>query len=174
MGEPAKAAEGRRGEEGAARGEAGGSQLCGAALEHGVEEWETAYRSLVLAPKLLVDAVLPGMRERGWGRIVNVGSQTTIEPNPALNLSNAHRMATVGYFKTLAREVAADGITVNTIATGRIATQRLAELSGLTLEEIEERAGEEIPAGRLGRPEEFGDLVAFVASLLVLPLTHFA
>jgi 3-oxoacyl-[acyl-carrier protein] reductase len=113
---------------------------------------------------VLVDAVLPGMRERKWGRIVNVGSQTTLEPNPALNLSNAHRMATVGYFKTLAGEVAGDGITVNTIATGRIATQRLAELSGLSLEEIEERAREEIPAGRLGRPEEYGDLVAFVAS----------
>lgn len=141
-----------------------GGPPAGGALAHGVEEWEAAYRSLVLAPKLLVDAVLPGMRERKWGRIVNVGSQTTIEPNPALNLSNAHRMATVGFFKTLAGEVAADGITVNTIATGRIATQRLAELSGLSLEEIEERASEEIPAGRLGRPEEFGDLVAFIAS----------
>jgi 3-oxoacyl-[acyl-carrier protein] reductase len=136
----------------------------GGALAHGVEDWEAAYRTLVLAPKVLVDAVIPGMRERKWGRIVNVGSQTTLEPNPALNLSNAHRMATVGYFKTLATEVAGDGITVNTIATGRIATQRLSELSGLSLDEIEERAREEIPAGRLGRPEEYGDLVAFVAS----------
>ena len=141
-----------------------GGPPAGGALAHGIDEWQAAYRSLVLAPKVLVDAVLPGMRERKWGRIVNVGSQTTLEPNPALNLSNAHRMATVGYFKTLAGEVAADGVTVNTIATGRIATQRLAELSGLSLEEIEERAREEIPAARLGRPEEYGDLVAFVAS----------
>ncbi len=136
----------------------------GGALDHGVGEWETAYRSLVLAPKVLVDAVIPGMRERGWGRIVNVGSQTTLEPNPGLNLSNAHRMATVGYFKTLAGEVAGDGVTVNTVATGRIATQRLAELSGLPLEEVEEHARGQIPAGRLGRPEEYGDLVAFICS----------
>jgi len=136
----------------------------GGAVAHGIEEWEAAYRSLVLAPKVLVDEVLPGMRERGWGRIVNVGSQTTLEPNPALNLSNAHRMATAGFFKTLATEVAPDGVTVNTVATGRIATQRLAELAGTSLEEVEERAGAEVPAGRLGRPEEYGDLVAFIAS----------
>ena len=136
----------------------------GGALDHGIEEWEAAYRTLVLAPKVLVDAVMPGMRERGWGRVVNVGSQTTIEPNPALNLSNVHRLATAGYFKTLAGEVARDGVTVNTIATGRIATERLSELSGLSLEEIEERAGDEVPAGRLGRAEEYGDLVAFVCS----------
>jgi 3-oxoacyl-[acyl-carrier protein] reductase len=136
----------------------------GGALDHGVEEWEEAYRTLVLAPKVLIDEVMPGMRERGWGRVVNVGSQTTIEPNPALNLSNVHRMATAGYFKTLAGEVARDGVTVNTVATGRIATERLSELSGLSLDEIEERAGEEVPAGRLGRPQEFGDLVAFICS----------
>jgi 3-oxoacyl-[acyl-carrier protein] reductase len=136
----------------------------GGALDHGVEEWESAYRTLVLAPKVLVDGVMPGMRERGWGRIVNVGSQTTIEPSPALNLSNVHRLATLGYFKTLASEVARDGVTVNTIATGRIATERLEELSGLSLDQIEEGAREEVPAGRLGRPEEYGDLVAFVCS----------
>jgi 3-oxoacyl-[acyl-carrier protein] reductase len=136
----------------------------GGALAHGLEEWERAYRGLVLAPRVLIKAVLPGMRERGWGRIVNVGSQTTIEPNPALALSNSHRMATVGFFKTLAREVAGDGVTVNTVATGRIATQRLAELAGTSLEEVEERARGEIPAGRLGRPEEYGDLVTFICS----------
>jgi 3-oxoacyl-[acyl-carrier protein] reductase len=136
----------------------------GGALEHEIEEWERAYRSLVLAPKVLVDGVIPGMRERRWGRIVNVGSSTTLEPNPALALSNSHRMATVGFFKTLAGEVAGDGVTVNTVATGRIATQRLAELSGRTLEEIEEMAREQVPAGRLGRPEEYGDLVAFICS----------
>ena len=67
------------------------------------------------------------MRERGWGRIVNVGSSSTREPIPGLNLSNAHRMAAVGFLKTLSREVAADGITVNTVATGRFATERLAD-----------------------------------------------
>lgn len=135
----------------------------GGALDHGFEEWEDAYRSLVLAPRILAGAVIPGMRGEGWGRIVNVGSTTTIEANPALNLSNSHRMATVGFFKTLAREVAGDGITVNTVATGRFATNRLAELGG-SMEAVEAAAREEVPAGRLGTVEEYGDLVAFLCS----------
>jgi 3-oxoacyl-[acyl-carrier protein] reductase len=140
----------------------GGPPL-GGALDNSLDEWEEAYRSLVLAPRVLIEAVLPGMRERGWGRIVNVGSTSVREPIPGLALSNAHRMAAVGLLKTLASEVARDGITVNTIATGRIATERLADPSG-SLEPAQERAREEIPAGRLGTPEEYGDLVAFLAS----------
>lgn len=135
----------------------------GGALDHGLPEWEEAYRSLVLSVRVLAGAVVPGMRERGWGRIVNVGSTTTIEPNPYLNLSNSHRMATVGFLKTLAREVAADGITVNTVATGRFATDRMAELYG-SAEQVEEAARQEVPAGRLGTVEEYGDLVAFLCS----------
>jgi 3-oxoacyl-[acyl-carrier protein] reductase len=135
----------------------------GSSLEHDVEEWERAYRSLVLAPRVLAEAVVPGMRERGWGRIVNVGSTSTIEPIPGLNLSNSHRMAAVGFLKTLANEVAADGITVNTVATGRFATERLADAGG-SLEQAEEAARTEIPAARLGQPEEYGDLVAFLCS----------
>lgn len=140
-----------------------GGPPAGGALDHDLEEWERAYRSLVLAPRILTGAVVPGMRERGWGRIVNVGSTTTIEINPALNLSNAHRMATVGFLKTLAREVARDGITVNTVATGRFGTDRMAELGG-SIEQVEAAAREEVPAGRLGSVEEYGDLVAFLCS----------
>jgi 3-oxoacyl-[acyl-carrier protein] reductase len=135
----------------------------GGALEHDLETWEQAYRYLVLAPKVLADAVVPGMRERGWGRIVNVGSSSTREPIPGLNLSNAHRMAAIGFLKTLAREVAPDGITVNTVATGRFATERLADASG-SLDGAEETAKSQVPAGRLGLPEEYGDLVAFLCS----------
>lgn len=135
----------------------------GGALDHGFEEWEEAYRSLVLAPRILAGAVVPGMRGEGWGRIVNVGSTTTIEVNPALGLSNAHRLATIGFLKTLAREVAGDGITVNTVATGRFATDRMAELGG-SMEQVEAAAREEVPAGRLGTVEEYGDLVAFLCS----------
>jgi 3-oxoacyl-[acyl-carrier protein] reductase len=141
----------------------GGPPL-GGALDHELEDWERAYRSLVLAPRILAGAVVPGMRERGWGRIVNVDSISTREPIAGLNLSNAHRMAAVGFFKTLAREVAGDGITVNTVATGRFATDRLKEMGGGSLEHAEEAARTEVPAGRLGQPEEYGDLVAFLCS----------
>jgi 3-oxoacyl-[acyl-carrier protein] reductase len=140
----------------------GGPSL-GGSLFHGVDEWERAYRSLVLAPRELAGAVVPGMRERGWGRIVNVGSSSTREPIPGLNLSNAHRMAAVGFLKTLATEVAADGVTVNTVATGRFATERLASNYG-SMEAAEAAARDQVPAARLGRPEEYGDLVAFLCS----------
>ncbi len=135
----------------------------GGAFDHDLADWEAAYRSLVLAPRVLAGAVVPGMRERGWGRIVNVGSSSTREPIPGLNLSNSHRMAAVGFLKTLSREVAADGITVNTVATGRFATERLADASG-SLDAAEAVAKQEIPAARLGQPEEYGDLVAFLCS----------
>jgi len=140
----------------------GGPPL-GGTLDHPREDWDAAYRALVLAPRTLIDAVLPRMRERRWGRIVNVGSSSMREPIPGLALSNAHRMAAIGLFKTLASEVAGDGITVNTVATGRFATQRLADSSG-SLERAEERARIDVPAGRLGTPEEYGDLVAFLCS----------
>jgi 3-oxoacyl-[acyl-carrier protein] reductase len=135
----------------------------GGPLDNSREEWDAAYRSLVLAPRVLIEAVLPGMRERRWGRIVNVGSTTVREPSPGLVLSTAHRMAAVGLLKALATEVAGDGITVNTVATGRFATERTAELSG-SLEAAEERARNQVPARRLGTPEEYGDLVAFLCS----------
>jgi 3-oxoacyl-[acyl-carrier protein] reductase len=140
----------------------GGPPL-GGALDNSREEWEAAYRSLVLAPRVLIGAVLPKMSDAGWGRIVSVSSSSVREPIPHLALSNAHRLATVGFLKTLASEVAGDGITVNTVATGRFATDRLASNWG-SWEEMERHAPEGVPAGRLGSPEEYGDLVAFLCS----------
>jgi 3-oxoacyl-[acyl-carrier protein] reductase len=135
----------------------------GGALDNSIEEWEATHRSLLLAPRALIAAALPAMRERGYGRIVNVGSSTTREPIPSLNLSNSYRLAAVGFFKTLAREVAADGVTVNTVGTGRFATDRLASNWG-GWEEMMEGAAKDVPAGRLGNPDEYGDLVAFICS----------
>jgi 3-oxoacyl-[acyl-carrier protein] reductase len=135
----------------------------GDALDNPLSEWEEAYRSLVLAPRALIEAVLPGMRERGWGRIVNVGSTSVREPIPGLGLSNVHRAAAVGFLRTLAREIASEGITANTVATGRFDTDRQFE-GGASREEVEARAREEVPAGRLGTPQEYGDLVAFLCS----------
>lgn len=140
----------------------GGPPL-GEALEADLDAWRDAYEHLVLAPRVLIEAVLPGMRERRWGRIVNVGSSSTEEPIPGLALSNSHRRATVGFLKTLAREVADEGITVNDVATGRFATDRLAANWG-GREQMEEHAVEGIPAGRLGDPAEYGDLVTFLSS----------
>jgi 3-oxoacyl-[acyl-carrier protein] reductase len=147
----------------------GGPPL-GGALDNPMEEWERAYRSLVLAPRVLAEAAVPGMRERRWGRIVNISSSSVREPIPHLTLSNAHRMAAVGFFKTLASEVAGDGITVNTVATGRFATDRLASNWG-SWEEMERGAAEGVPAGRLGQPDEYGDVVAFLCSQRAAYLT---
>jgi 3-oxoacyl-[acyl-carrier protein] reductase len=135
----------------------------GGALDNSLDEWEQAFRSLVLAPRVLIERVLPGMRERGWGRIVNVSSSSIREPIPGLTLSNANRMAALGLLETLADEVSGDGITVNTVATGMFATDRLADRHG-SLDQAETAARERIPAHRLGRPEEYGDLVAFLCS----------
>ena len=135
----------------------------GGALDNPLDQWESAFRSLVLAPRVLAEAVVPGMRERSWGRIVNVSSSSIREPIPHLTLSNAIRMAALGVLETLADEVAGDGITVNTVATGMFATERLADPEG-SLEGAEALAKERVPARRLGQPSEYGDLVAFLCS----------
>jgi 3-oxoacyl-[acyl-carrier protein] reductase len=141
-----------------------GGPPAGAPLGIEVDQWQAAYRNLVLAPLALIEAVAPGMRERGWGRIVNVSSISTKEPIAGLVLSNAHRLAAVGLFKTLSRELAADGVTLNSVGPGRIATDRIAELTGTALEELERTPQPDIPVGRLGQPGEFGDAVAFLCS----------
>ena len=117
----------------------------------------------------LVRRTLPGMRERGWGRIVSVGSSGVVAPIPNLAASNFGRAALAGYLKTLSNEVAADGVTVNMVLPGRIATDRVASLD----EKAAERTGRDvadvraasegaIPTRRYGRPEEFGAVVAFL------------
>jgi 3-oxoacyl-[acyl-carrier protein] reductase len=127
------------------------------------EQWETAYRQLVLGPIELIEQVVPAMRAARWGRIVNVSSNTVREPVGNLMLSNANRAATAAAFKTLARELAPDGITFNTLLTGRIATERLAELYG-SMEHAETVARTEVPAGRLGTVEEMSAVACFLCS----------
>jgi 3-oxoacyl-[acyl-carrier protein] reductase len=127
------------------------------------EQWETAYRSLVLAPMALIERVVPGMRERGFGRVVSVASTSVREPLPVLMLSNAHRTALLAAFKTLARDVAADGVTVNSVLPGRIATDRMVEMAG-SREAAEEAARTQVPAGRLGTVDEFAAVACFLCS----------
>jgi 3-oxoacyl-[acyl-carrier protein] reductase len=127
------------------------------------EQWEAAYRELVLGPMALIERVMPGMRERGFGRVLSVASSSVREPIPPLMLSNAHRPGLVGALKTIARQVARDGVTVNSILPGRIATDRVAENFG-SLENAEAVARETIAAGRLGTVEEFAAVAAFLCS----------
>jgi 3-oxoacyl-[acyl-carrier protein] reductase len=127
------------------------------------EQWEQAHRTLLLSPMTLLGLVLPGMRERRWGRVVAIASTSVREPLQFLMLSNAERSAALAAYKTLAREVAPDGVTINSLLTGSIATERLASLSG-SLGAAEAHAARTVPAGRLGRPEEIGAAAAFLCS----------
>lgn len=127
------------------------------------EQWEAAHRTLVLAPMAFIEHVLPGMRARGFGRVLAVGSTAVREPLPALQLSNAHRPGLVAAFKVLARQAAADGVTFNTIHPGRIGTARIHDIAG-SPEAAEAAAREEVPAGRLGTVEELAAAAAFLCS----------
>jgi 3-oxoacyl-[acyl-carrier protein] reductase len=132
-------------------------------LEFTREQWEAAHRELEVAPIEMIELVVPGMRERGFGRILSVSSSAAREPIPTLLLSNAHRPGLLGVFKTLAHKLAEDGITLNTILPGRFGTDRLVHVHG-TMEAAEEAARTDVPIGRLGTIEEIGAAGAFLCS----------
>lgn len=127
------------------------------------EQWQEAHGSLVLSPLALIEHALPGMRERGFGRIISVSSSAVREPIPNLMLSNSHRPGLLAALKTISRQVARDGVTLNSVLPGRIATDRLAENFG-SLEAAEEAARDQVPAGRLGRVEELAAVAVFLCS----------
>jgi 3-oxoacyl-[acyl-carrier protein] reductase len=135
----------------------------GEPLEFTRDQWEEAYRELVLSPMAFIEHAVPGMRKRGFGRILNVSSSAAREPILALMLSTTHRAGMLGGFKLLARRLAGDGITLNTLLPGWIATARIAHLHG-SLEQAEKAAGEQLPIGRLGTIEEIGAAGAFLCS----------
>ena len=135
------------------------------------ELWSRSFRSMVLSVIALTDRVLPSMRQRKWGRIITSTSSGVVAPIPNLGISNALRLSLVGWSKTLAREVGGDGITTNIVLPGRIATPRItfldeqkARREGRAVEEIAAESVASIPVGRYGRPEEYADVVAFLAS----------
>jgi 3-oxoacyl-[acyl-carrier protein] reductase len=132
-------------------------------LEFTREQWESAHRELVVAAIEMIELVVPGMRERGFGRVVSISSSAAMEPIPSLLLSSAHRPGLLGAFKVLAKKLAADGITLNTILPGRIATDRISHLHG-SIEKAQEVARDEIPAGRLGSAEELAAAAVFLCS----------
>jgi 3-oxoacyl-[acyl-carrier protein] reductase len=135
------------------------------------EVWLKYFQSMVLSVIAITDRVLPKMRERQWGRIITSTSSGVVAPIPNLGISNALRVSLVGWSKTLAREVAKDGVTANIIVPGRIATGRTkfldeskAKREGRTVEEVSAESTGTIPLGRYGTPEEYADVVAFLAS----------
>jgi len=138
---------------------------------HALEDWRRAVRLNLESALELTRAVLPGMKERGWGRIVNITSVAVKEPVDGLILSNSVRAAVTGFARTLANEVAPYGITVNNALPGYTRTDRLNELAtaqserrGIAPEQVEAEWEAGIPMGRLGEPREFAALVAFLAS----------
>jgi 3-oxoacyl-[acyl-carrier protein] reductase len=133
--------------------------------------WSQQFEAMFLSAIRLTRLALPGMRQRGFGRILAVVSSGVIQPIPNLGISNALRSALVGWAKTLAGEVAGDGVTVNCIAPGRIATDRVAELDqgrakreGIDIGQVEKESRAAIPAGRYGDAAEFASVAAFLAS----------
>jgi len=127
------------------------------------EQWESAHRTLLLSPMAFLERLLPGMRARGWGRVVAVGSLAVREPIPALQLSNAHRPGLVAAFKVLAKRYAADGVTLNTVHPGRIGTDRMYETAESPAA-AEAAAREQIPIRRLGTVDEMAAAAVFLCS----------
>jgi 3-oxoacyl-[acyl-carrier protein] reductase len=136
-----------------------------------LQDWEAASRLLLHSAVEMARQVLPGMKERGWGRILNITSIAVKQPVDNLILSNSLRAAVTGFARTLASEVAPFGITVNNIMPGYTRTERVEELArmmsqkeGITAEEFIARWEKEIPMRRIGEPREFAALAAFLVS----------
>ena len=131
------------------------------------EQWYGAFEVSLLSVVRLIREVLPGMRQRRWGRIITIQSSSVKEPIAGLDLSNAVRPGTAGLMKTLARDLGRDNILVNTVCPGRILTDRLlsgAGPAGVPPDEYARQAGADVPLGRVGTAEEFANVVVFLAS----------
>jgi 3-oxoacyl-[acyl-carrier protein] reductase len=138
---------------------------------HDANAWQAAAQLTLFSALEMTRRVLPGMKERHWGRILNITSIAVKQPIENLILSNSLRAAVTGWARTLANEVAADGITVNNLMPGYTRTERVealaraaSEKQGITIAQYHERIEKEIPMGRLGDPREFAALAAFIAS----------
>ena len=148
-----------------------GGPVPGTSEDMSAENLETYFQSMVVPVITLTNALLPAMKERGWGRILTVASSGVIEPIPNLALSNTLRGALVGWNKTLSSEVASHGITANMLLPGRILTDRIEELDGAaakrtgkSVDDVRASSVKAIPAGRLGTVEEFAATAVFLCS----------
>lgn len=148
-----------------------GGPAPGPILEAEPDQFRTAFAAHVLANQSIARWSVPGMRRRRWGRIINVISTSVKEPIPGLGVSNTIRAAVASWAKSLAREVAADGITVNNLLPGFTSTSRLdslirhrASAAGSTVEDVTRSMQASVPAGRFARPEELAAAALFLAS----------
>jgi 3-oxoacyl-[acyl-carrier protein] reductase len=135
------------------------------------EDFQRAVEANMMTPILLMQALLPGMCDRGWGRVVNITSTSVKAPLASLGLSNTARAGLTGYVAGVSRQVAAQGVTINNLLPGTHDTARIAYLDeqamqreGLTREQVRARRLAAIPAGRYGTAEEFGAMCAFLCS----------
>jgi 3-oxoacyl-[acyl-carrier protein] reductase len=133
--------------------------------------WIGNFQSMVLSVIAITDRLLPNMKSRKWGRVITSTSSGVVAPIPNLGLSNALRLVLVGWSKTLAREVARDGITANVVIPGRVATDRIkflddakAKREGRTVDAVVAESTSTIPIGRYGTPQEYANVVTFLAS----------
>ena len=135
------------------------------------EVWQGAVQSLLFSVIKVTEAALPHMREQQWGRVLTIASSGVIQPIPNLAVSNTVRSAIVGFSKSLSNEVAAEGITVNVIAPGRIDTPRVEQIDsakankeGKDIETVRAEFARTVPAGCYGKPEEFANMAVFLVS----------
>jgi 3-oxoacyl-[acyl-carrier protein] reductase len=142
------------------------------------EIWEAQYRQHVTPLIHLADLLTPDMRARGFGRILYIASPGVIAPLPYVALAQSMRAAMAAWLKTLAGEVAADGVTVNTLIPGMFETERVwaltrarAEMDGVSVDDHMRETVKEIPVGRMGLPSELGNVAAFLASPLAAYVT---
>lgn len=143
----------------------------GSALGRDLADWEESFRAMALSVIRLTDLFVPGMRSRRWGRVLTLVSTGAVQPIPVLGISNALRASLIAWSKSLAAEVAGDGVTVNILMPGRIGTERVhltdratAEREGLAVETVRQRSWSQIPAGRYGTPEEIAAMAVFTCS----------
>jgi 3-oxoacyl-[acyl-carrier protein] reductase len=150
----------------------------GGAMGRELIDWEESFRSMSLSVIRLTDLFLPAMRGAGWGRVLTVVSAGAVQPIPVLGISNTFRAGLIAWSKSLAAEVAKDGVTVNVLMPGRIGTERVrmtdeatARREGVSAAEVRERSWSQIPMGRYGEPAEIAAVAAFACSGLASYVT---
>lgn len=136
-----------------------------------METWRTQFDIMVVRLIEITNLCLPGMRQKKWGRVLTIASSSIIQPITVLGISNTIRSALVGWNKSLSNDVAAEGITLNILAPGRIETERVVQIDtmaakkqGVSVEDVQTASKKTIPIGRYGTVEEFGSVGAFIVS----------